>query len=101
MQQRLMVGSGIILGLVVSLVVALTVSQPRLLPAQVSGAVPGPGSTQASGTSGIKKFEYQIVEVTTDTATMQRTLNEYGAAGWELISVGLGDMTAPRMIFKR
>lgn len=101
MQQRLMVGSGVILGLMVALVVALTVVQPRPLPAQVSRAMSGQGSTQASGTSEIKKFEYQIVEVTADTATMQRTLNEYGAAGWELISVGLGDMTAPRMIFKR
>ena len=49
----------------------------------------------------IKPFQYRIVEVTTDLGAMQRILNEYGAAGWELVAVGLGDLTSPRLIFKR
>ena len=48
-----------------------------------------------------KTFQYQVVEVTTEIGAMQRTLNEYGAAGWELVAVGLGDLTSPRLIFKR
>jgi len=32
---------------------------------------------------------------------MQTTLNEYGAAGWELIVLSMGDLTAPRMVFKK
>lgn len=32
---------------------------------------------------------------------MQTILNEYGAAGWELIVIGMGDMTAPRLVFKK
>lgn len=48
-----------------------------------------------------RKFQYAIVEVTTDVGAMQRMLNEYGAAGWELVTVGLGDMASPRLIFKK
>ncbi len=48
-----------------------------------------------------KTFQYKIVEATTDVGTMQRLLNDYGAAGWELVAVGLGDLTSPRLIFKR
>lgn len=33
---------------------------------------------------------------------MQTILNEYGAAGWELIVIGMGHMTAaPRLVFKK
>jgi hypothetical protein len=32
---------------------------------------------------------------------MQNTLNEYGAAGWELVVIGMGDMTSPRLVFKK
>ena len=48
-----------------------------------------------------KKFQYRIVEVLHETDTMQRTLNEYGGAGWELVAISAGDLTAPRMIFKK
>lgn len=48
-----------------------------------------------------KRFFYKIVDVQADTAAMQNTLNEYGSAGWELVMVGMGDMTAPRLIFKK
>lgn len=49
----------------------------------------------------VKHYQYRIVEVLHDTDTMQRTLNEFGGAGWELVAVSAGDLTAPRMIFKK
>ncbi len=48
-----------------------------------------------------KRFEYRIVEVLPDTHTMQTTLNEFGINGWELVSVSMGNMTEPRLIFKK
>ncbi|QPD03026.1 MAG: hypothetical protein Nkreftii_000800 [Candidatus Nitrospira kreftii] len=48
-----------------------------------------------------KRFQYRIVEVLPDTQNMQTKLNEFGAAGWELVSVSMGDMTEPRLIFKK
>lgn len=49
----------------------------------------------------VKQIQYRIVEVPHDTDTMQRTLNEFGSAGWELVAVSAGDLTTPRMIFKK
>ena len=48
-----------------------------------------------------KRFQYKIVEVLPDTNNMQTTLNEFGANGWELVSVSMGNMTEPRLIFKK
>ena len=48
-----------------------------------------------------KRFEYRIVEVLPDTMNMQTKLNEFGMSGWELVSVSMGNMTEPRLIFKR
>lgn len=48
-----------------------------------------------------KRFQYQIVEVLPDTQTMQTKLNEFGAGGWELVAVSMGNMTEPRLIFKK
>ena len=48
-----------------------------------------------------KRFQYQIIEVLPDTQNMQTKLNEFGASGWELVAVSMGDMTEPRMIFKK
>ena len=48
-----------------------------------------------------KRFQYKIVEVLPDTHNMQTTLNEFGANGWELVSVSMGNMTEPRLIFKK
>ena len=48
-----------------------------------------------------KRFEYRIVEVLPDTHNMQTTLNEFGMNGWELVSVSMGNMTEPRLIFKK
>jgi hypothetical protein len=36
-----------------------------------------------------------------DTENMQTKLNEFGAAGWELVTVSMGNMTEPRLIFKK
>jgi hypothetical protein len=48
-----------------------------------------------------KRFEYRIVEVLPDTTNMQTKLNEFGMNGWELVSVSMGNMTEPRLIFKK
>ena len=48
-----------------------------------------------------KRFEYRIVEVLPDTTTMQTKLNEFGMSGWELVAVSMGNMTEPRLIFKK
>ena len=48
-----------------------------------------------------KRYLYKVVDVPPDNAAMQTTLNEYGAAGWELILIGMGDMTTPRLVFKK
>jgi hypothetical protein len=48
-----------------------------------------------------KRFEYRIVEVLPDTMNMQTKLNEFGMSGWELVSVSMGNMTEPRLIFKK
>jgi hypothetical protein len=48
-----------------------------------------------------KRFEYRIVEVLPDTHNMQTKLTEFGENGWELVAVSMGNMTEPRLIFKR
>jgi len=48
-----------------------------------------------------KRFQYQIVEVLPDTQNMQSKLNEFGTNGWELVAVSMGNMTEPRLIFKK
>lgn len=48
-----------------------------------------------------KRFQYQIVEVLPDTQNMQTKLNEFGSSGWELVAVSMGNMTEPRLIFKK
>ena len=48
-----------------------------------------------------KRFQYTIVEVLPDTQNMQTELNEFGANGWELVTVSMGGMTKPRLIFKK
>ena len=48
-----------------------------------------------------KRFQYKIVEVLPDTENMQTRLNEFGASGWELVAVSMGEMTEPRLIFKK
>ena len=48
-----------------------------------------------------KRFQYKIVEVLPDTENMQTRLNEFGGNGWELVAVSMGNMTEPRLIFKK
>jgi hypothetical protein len=48
-----------------------------------------------------KRFQYKIIEVLPDTQNMQTKLNEFGSGGWELVAVSMGDMTEPRLIFKK
>jgi hypothetical protein len=48
-----------------------------------------------------KRFQYRIIEVLPDTQNMQTKLNEFGASGWELVAVSMGNMTEPRLIFKK
>jgi hypothetical protein len=48
-----------------------------------------------------KRYEYRIIEVLPDTQNMQTKLNEFGASGWELVAVSMGNMTEPRLIFKK
>jgi hypothetical protein len=57
-----------------------------------------PGVPKAQET---KRFEYRIIEVLPDTMTMQTKLNEFGMNGWELVAVSMGNMTEPRLIFKK
>jgi Domain of unknown function (DUF4177) len=48
-----------------------------------------------------KRIQYKIVEVLPDTQNMQTMLNEFGSSGWELVTVSMGNMTEPRLIFKK
>ena len=48
-----------------------------------------------------KRIQYKIDEVLPDTQNMQTKLNEFGAGGWELVAVSMGDMTEPRLIFRK
>jgi len=48
-----------------------------------------------------KQYQYRIVQVLPDTQNMQSKLNEFGSNGWELVAVSMGDMTEPRLIFKK
>ena len=48
-----------------------------------------------------KRYFYKIVDVPPDNVAMQSVLNEYGAAGWELVVLSMGDMTQPRLVFKK
>ena len=48
-----------------------------------------------------KRIQYKIVEVLPDTQNMQTMLNEFGSSGWELVAVSMGNMTEPRLIFRK
>ncbi len=48
-----------------------------------------------------KRFEYKIIEVLRDTQSIQTKLDEFGSSGWELVAVSTGNMTEPRLIFKK
>lgn len=48
-----------------------------------------------------KRFVYKVVDVPGDTQALQAALNEYGSGGWELVTVAIGDIQVPRLIFKK
>lgn len=48
-----------------------------------------------------KRFQHKIVEVLPDTQHMQTKLNEFGAAGWEVVTVSMDELTEPRLICKK
>jgi hypothetical protein len=73
-----------VVGLLVSVMMFRVIGQPFTVKAQEP-----------------KQFQYKIVEVLRDTQNMQTILNEYGASGWELVTVAMGEMTEPRLIFKK
>jgi hypothetical protein len=59
------------------------------------------GQPYAAKAQEPKRIQYKIVEVLPDTQNMQTMLNEFGASGWELVAVSMGNMTEPRLIFKK
>lgn len=61
---------------------------------RVSPVVSQPSTTQP-------RFEYRVIEVPPDTRSIQTALDEYGHAGWELVAFEMGELQAPRMIFKK
>ena len=63
--------------------------------------MPMSGRLFSAGAQEPKRFQYKIVDVLTETQDMEITLNRYGADGWELVAVGMGDLTRPRLIFKK
>lgn len=48
-----------------------------------------------------KRFVYRVVDVPGDTQALQTVLNEYGSRGWELVTVAMGEIQVPRLIFKK
>jgi len=58
-----------------------------------------PVESQSTGTQ--PRFEYRVIEVQPDTRSIQAALDEYGHAGWELVAFEMGELQAPRMIFKK
>ena len=69
-----------------------------MLPFFVSlGATP----VVSQGASTQLRFEYRVIEVPPDTRSIQKALDEYGHTGWELVAFEMGELQAPRMIFKK
>lgn len=59
------------------------------------------GSRNLSSAADIKRIQYKVVEVTGDAPTLQAALDTYGHAGWDLVTVALGDIQAPKLILKK
>ncbi len=55
----------------------------------------------SQGASTQLRFEYRVIEVPPDTRSIQKALDEYGHTGWELVAFEMGELQAPRMIFKK
>ena len=55
----------------------------------------------SQGSLNKQQFVYRVLEVPPDTRSIQAALDEYGHAGWELVAFEMGELQAPRMIFKK
>jgi hypothetical protein len=60
-----------------------------------------PTPVVSQGASTQPRFEYRVIEVPPDTRSIQKALDEYGHTGWELVAFEMGELQAPRMIFKK
>jgi succinate-semialdehyde dehydrogenase/glutarate-semialdehyde dehydrogenase len=82
-----------------------TAAQRDLLTAQLKDAVDRGAKAVVGGEAADGPGHFfspaVVVDVPPDNTAMQNTLNEYGAAGWELVVIGMGDMTSPRLVFKK
>lgn len=58
-------------------------------------------SRNLSSAADLKRIQYRVVEVTSDAPTLQATLDSYGYAGWDLVSVVFGDIQTPKLILKK
>jgi len=59
------------------------------------------GNYNLSSAAETKRIQYRVVEVTGDTPTLQASLDMYGNAGWDLVTVWFGDIQAPKLILKK
>jgi hypothetical protein len=55
----------------------------------------------SQGSLNKTQFGYRVIEVPPDTRSIQAALDEYGHAGWELVAFEMGELQAPRLIFKK
>jgi hypothetical protein len=60
-----------------------------------------PTPVVSQGASNQPRYEYRVIEIPPDTRSIQAALNEYGHAGWELAAFEMGELQAPRLIFKK
>ncbi len=55
----------------------------------------------SQGLSNVPRYEYRVTEVLGDTRSIQAALDEYGHSGWELVAFEMGELQAPRLVFKK
>ncbi|MCS6897176.1 MAG: hypothetical protein NZM29_04320 [Nitrospira sp.] len=61
--------------------------------------VPHTKETLANVETAIREWIATAKEL--DTKNLQTKSNEFGAAGWELVTVSMGNMTEPRLTCKK
>jgi hypothetical protein len=59
------------------------------------------GNCNLSSAAEAKRIQYRVVELTGDAPTLQASLDLYGNAGWDLVTVVFGDIQAPKLILKK
>jgi hypothetical protein len=55
----------------------------------------------SQGSPNTLRFVYRVLEVPPDTRSSHAALDEYGHAGGELVAFEMGELQAPRLIFKK